>query len=150
MSASKEAGGGRTDGRLPTPPPSAGVRLEVKLLETEHAVPVAASVEGQAPWTVLVLSAEPDLCLYVRECLRDRTDVRVREAATVEAAVRLATDGSSPLLIVDSRERAIIGALPHLSAILIVDDALAVLPTPRVQLLERPFTAESLSAAVRF
>jgi hypothetical protein len=53
------------------------------------------------------------------------------------------------LLIVDARERAILGALPHVRAILIVDDVVGVLPMARVRLLERPFTAERLLAEVR-
>ena len=144
-----EAGSGDADGRPPTPPPSSGVRLEVALLEADQVPLVYQAADDRAPRTVLVVSAEIDLCRYVRECLRERADVRVREASSVEFGVRLGADGSAPLLIVDARERAILGALPHLRAILIVDDVVSVLPTPRVRLLERPFTAERLLVEVR-
>ena len=132
--------------RPTTPPPSAVVRLEVNLLEPDEAPTVPPPDDEHASRTVLVVSAEWDLCRYVRECLRERADVRVQEAASIAVAVKLAADGSAPLLIVDARERAILGALPHLNAIVIVDNVEDVLPTPRVRLLEQPFTAERLLA----
>ena len=134
--------------RPTTPPPSAVVRLEAKLLEVEDSASESAPNDGQSSRTVLVVSAEVDLCRYVRECLRERTDVRVRDAASIDAAVRLAEDGNASLLIVDGAQRAILGALPHSSVILIVDDLGGVLPTTRVRLLERPFTADRLLAEV--
>jgi hypothetical protein len=149
MNTPTDGGDGRLVGRPPTPPPSAVVRLEVALLEPDQAIPASAPADGQASWTVLVVSAEADLCRYVRECLRDRADVRVRDAATIGAGVAVAADGLVSLLIVDARERAILGALPHVRAILIVDDVVGVLPMARVRLLERPFTAERLLAEVR-
>ena len=133
--------------RPTTPPPSAVVRLEAKLLE-EDAAPLSPPNDEHTSRAVLVVSAEADLCRYVRECLHERGDLRVREAASTDAAVRLADEGSAPLLIVDVAARAVLAALPHLSAILIVDNLVGVLPTPRVRLLERPFSAESLLAEV--
>ena len=150
MNPPADGGDGRLVGPPPTPPPSAVVRLEVALLEADAAAPEPVLVpnDGHPPLTVLVVSAEADLCRYVRECLRDRADVRVRDAATIGAAAAVAADGSVSLLIVDARERAILGALPHVRAILIVDDVVDVLPMPRVRFMERPFTAEGLLAEV--
>lgn len=121
-----------------------------QILEAHQAAPIPVTLpnDGRASWTVLVVSAEADLCRYVRECLRDRAEVRVRDAASIDTAVALAEDGPVSLLIVDARERAILGALAHLRAILIVDNVVGAFPMPRVRLLERPFTAEGLLAEV--
>ena len=93
MNSPKEDGAGRVDGRPPTPPPSAGVQLEVAILAADHDAPgpEPAATDERPHRTVLVVAAEPDLHRYIRECLRERTDVLVLEAETVAAAVMLAS-----------------------------------------------------------
>ena len=74
------------------------MRLEVAFLDADQAAPAPAASSGStsaAARTVLVVAAEADLRRYVRECLRERTDLRVLEAATVAAAVALAAQYSA-------------------------------------------------------
>ena len=133
--------------------PSSRVRLEVALLDADQAVPFPAPAPApdEVPClTALVVAAELDVRRYVRECLRERVDVRVVEAATVAAAVALAADAVPDFLVVDEPERAVVRALSSLRAIVIVDDVRhdAFAPGPRLRLLARPFTAEGLTAEV--
>jgi hypothetical protein len=145
----REDGGGRVDGAPSTPPPSAGVRLAVAILDADEAAPEPTTTDGRAQRTVLVVAAEADLRRYVRECLRDRTDVRVLEAATVAAAAAVAAHGSPQLLIVDEPEGEILAVLSRLRAIVIVDDMpRRAPPEARLRLLARPFAAEGLLAEV--
>jgi hypothetical protein len=132
--------------------PSARVRLELAFLDAGGAVPESpppALGERSGP-TLLVVAAEADLRRYVRECLRDRADLRVIDAATVDAAVSLASQLEPALLVVDERARGVLGALPHLDAILLVDEV----PrgesgaAPRVRLLAQPFSADALVSEV--
>ena len=159
MNAPTEDGGGREDGVSPTPPPphspsaSSRVRLEVAFLDADDTAPAPAppaSVDERARLTVLVVAAEADLRRYVRECLRERGDVRVLEAATVDGAVVLAASFSPELLVVDAPERDVVAALSDLRAIVIVDDVPHGAPASgtRLRLLARPFTAEGLIAEV--
>jgi hypothetical protein len=99
---------------------------------------------------VLVVAAEADLRRYVRECLRERSDLRLLEAATVSTAVSLAADCSPDLLVVDEPERDVLVRLPQTRAIVIADDVPRGAPAsePHVRLLARPFTAERLVAEV--
>ena len=133
--------------------PSPRVRLEVAFLDADQAAPAPAApaaLDERTCLTVLVVAAEADFRRYVRECLRERTDMRVLEAATVAAAVTLAGDCSPELLVVDGPERDVVVALSQLRAIVIVDDVPrggAGVET-RLRLLTRPFTAEGLVAAV--
>ena len=77
--------------------PSENVRLEVELLAADQLVPVAAPIPVPVPvpvgrggrQTVIVISTDVDLRRFIRECLRDRTDVRVLDAPTIEAAVAM-------------------------------------------------------------
>jgi hypothetical protein len=156
MNLTREDGGGREDGVLPTrpppPPPSPRVRLEVAFLDADQAAPAPApaALDERTCLTVLVVAAEADLRRYVRECLRDRTDLRVLEAATATAAVTLAASYSPELLVVDEPESDVLVALSHLRAIVIVDDVPRGAPASAtlVRLLARPFTAEGLVAEV--
>ena len=130
------------------------VRLEVAFLDADQPAPAPTpetALDERPCLTVLVVAAEADVRCYVRECLRERPDVRVLEAATVTAAVALAAYHAPELLIVDAPERHVVVALPQLRAIVIVDDV----PRDghdvgtRLRLLARPFTAEGLGAEVR-
>jgi hypothetical protein len=97
-----------------------------------------------------VVAAEADLRRYVRECLRDRVEATVLEAASVPQALTVAAHESLALLVVDIPERDVLVALSHVRAILIVDD----LPRharpfgPRIRFLARPFSADGLVAEV--
>jgi hypothetical protein len=144
-----EDGDGRTDGSPPAPPPSARVRLEVAILDAVQAAPALEPSDERARRTVLVVAAEPDLRRYVRECLRDRADVRVIDAESIGAGLVLAAHDTPHLLVVDESEREILTAMPEILAILIVDDATNITaPEARLRLLGRPFRAEGLLAEV--
>jgi hypothetical protein len=125
------------------------VRLEVAFLDADQASASPApspAADDRACLTVLVVAAEVDLRRYVRECLRERTDLRLVEAATVSAAIALATGCSPDLLIVDDPERHVLSPLSQLRAIVIVDDVPRGPPAlgTHVRFLVRPFTAERL------
>jgi hypothetical protein len=131
--------------------PSPRVRLEVAFLDADQAAPAPApAADERACLTVLVVAAEVDLRRYVRECLRERSDLRLLEAATVSTAVSLAADCSPDLLVVDEPEREVLTTLSRLRAIVIVDDVPRGEPAlgTHVRLLTRPFTAERLVAEV--
>jgi DNA-binding NarL/FixJ family response regulator len=133
--------------------PSPRVRLEVAFLDADQAAPAPAqssSADEGACLTVLVVAAEADLRRYVRECLRERPDLRLLEAATVTQAVALAADCAPDVLIVDGPERDVLATLSQLRAIIIVDDVPRDAPAlqTHVRLLPRPFTAEQLVAGV--
>ena len=133
--------------------PSPRVRLEVAFLDADQAAPAPAqssSADERACLTVLVVAAEPDLRRYVRECLRERTDLRVIEAASVAAALAVAARHRPELLVVDEPERAVLAAGSPFRAILLVDDVPhgASSADTRLRLLARPFTAEELVAEV--
>ncbi len=146
----------REDGGSPPPPPSpsARVRLVVAVLDdADRRAPAPATPadgDERACLTVLVVAAEADFRRYVRECLRERPDLRLLEAATVAAAVSLADHYSPVLLVVDEPERDIEGPLSLLSTIVIVDDVPPGAPAPgtRRRLLARPFSAEGLMAEI--
>lgn len=148
-------GGGRADGAAPTPVPhpSPRVRLEATLLDVGWAAStpgLSAVPDGLPGVTVLVVAAEADLRRYVRECLRERADLRVVDAATVGAAIALAAPFGPELLVVDEADRAVLGALSSHRAVLLVDEV------PRgafgagrhVRLLACPFSAEALLSAL--
>jgi len=127
--------------------------LEVAFLDADQAVPAptpSSVADERSCLTVLVVAAEADVRCYVRECLRERTDIRVVEAATVTTAVTLAADYSLDLLVVDAPERDVLATLSRLRAIVIVDEVPRGAPTlgTYVRLLARPFTAERLVAEV--
>ena len=127
--------------------------MEVAFLDADQAVPAPTPspvADERACLTVLVVAAEADVRCYVRECLRERTDLRVVEAATVTTAVTLAADYSLDLLVVDAPERDVFARLSRLRAIVIVDEVPRGAPTlgTYVRLLARPFTAERLVAEV--
>jgi len=133
--------------------PSSRVQLEVEFLDADQRAPapvMPAALDEVVRMTALVVAAEADLRRYVRECLRDRVDLRLLEAATVIAAIALAAHYSLAFLVVDERESDILTALPHLCAIVIVDEAAHGAPASgaRRRLLARPFTAEELLAEV--
>ena len=133
--------------------PSPRVRLEVALLDADRTAPAPAAPavhDERSRLTVLIVAAEPDLRPYVRECLRERSDLRVLESPTTGAAVMLAADCAPDLLIVDESERAVLAQLASCRAILIVDDVPrdAAAPGARVRHLARPFTAEGLMQEV--
>ena len=127
--------------------------MEVAFLDADQAVPAptpSSVADERACLTVLVVAAEADVRCYVRECLRERTDIRVVEAATVTTAVTLAADYSPDILVVDAPERDVLATLSRLRAIVIVDEVPRGAPTlgTYVRLLARPFTAERLVAEV--
>jgi len=134
--------------------PSPRVRLEVAFLDADQAAPAPAqssSADEGACLTVLVVAAEADLRRYVRECLRERPDLRLLEAARVTQAVALAADCAPDVLIVDGPERDVLATLSQLRAIIIVDDVPRDAPALQTHvrlLLPRPFTAEQLVAGV--
>ena len=133
--------------------PSPRVRLEVAFLDADQAAPSPApsfAADDGACLTVVVVAAEADLRRYVRECLRERTDLRLLEAATVTMAVTLAGAHSPDLLVVDEPERDVLATLSRLRAIVIVDEVPRGAPAlgAHVRLLARPFTAERLVAEV--
>src|SRR5512133_3009002 len=128
------------------------VRLEVEFLDAEQAVPAPLAPDARGDErvlrAVLVVAGEADFRGYVRECLRERTDLRVLEAATVGAAVELAAQHPPALLIVDEPESSVVAALSQIRAIVIVDDIPRGELTRGPRLLARPFTAEGLLAEV--
>jgi hypothetical protein len=132
---------------------SSRVRLEVAFLDADEggSAPLTPAALDERAWRiVLVVAAEADVRRYVGECLRERTDLRLVEAATVAAAVALAASYSPALLVVDEPERDVVAALTQLRAIVIVDDVPRGGPASgeRVRLLARPFTADGLLAEV--
>ena len=153
MSSPKEGERGREDGRSPTRSPSSRVRLEVEFLDADFAAaapaPLAA-MDERMHRTVLVVAAEADFRGYVRECLRERRDLRVLEAATVASAIGVAAKYSPKFLVVDEPQSDVVATLTNISAIVIVDDAPRDVPASgvRVRLLGRPFTADGLLAEV--
>ena len=149
-----ENGGSRQDKDASTPAPSSRVRLEVAVLDDDQS-PVSSTAAHRAHGeatrlTVLVVAGEADFRRYVRECLEDRLDLRLIDAATSVAAVALAAHDSPDLLIVDEPERDVIATLSQIRAIVVVDD----LPTGaarwsgRVRLLSRPLSADLVVAEV--
>jgi hypothetical protein len=153
MRKSSEEGGG--DDVPPTRPLSSSPRVlaEVAFLDADRAATApapAAALDEHMRLTVLVVAAEADFRRYVRECLRERTDLRLLEAATVAAAMALAGYYSPELLVVDEPQRDVLVPLSQLRAIMIVDDAPREAPASgtQVRLLARPFTAERLMAEV--
>lgn len=156
MESRTEDGVRRTDIVPPTPPPSAGVRLEVAILDADREVDrhtsgaeLEASDERDSRRAVLVVAAELDLRRYVRECLRGYAEVLVLEADSVIAAIIVAERESPALLVVDERAGGIIGALPWLPAILLADEEpRATMPNARLRFVARPFSAERLLAEV--
>jgi hypothetical protein len=154
MNVSNDGITGSEDGATSNARPSARVRLEVAFLDADADAPAPGpSTHDERPClTVLVVAAEADVRRYVRECLRERADVRVIEAGTAAAAVALAESYPPDLVIVDGLPSAVLSA-PHAAsrAIVIVDDLPSDTSTPaaNVRLLTRPFTAEGLLAEVR-
>ena len=133
---------------------SSRVQLEVAFLDAHRSAPALTDLgtrDEQTCQLVLVVAAESDFRHYVRECLRERTDYRLIEAATVATAVALAANFSLGFLIVDEPERYVVTALSRLRAIVIVDDVprAAPLSGARVRLIARPFTADGLGAEIR-
>lgn len=127
------------------------VRLEVALLAAQTAPVPDAPPDGGARQrlTVLAVAAEADLRRYVRECLRERADLRVVEAASVSAAIALADAVALDLLVVDEPERDAADALARLPAIVIVDDLPRGSRVSEARCwLPRPFTAEMLMTEV--
>jgi hypothetical protein len=123
--------------------------LELAFLDADEVVSAPAPVtsdDGHQSLTVLVVAAEADLRRYVRECLRERPDVRVVEAATIAMAVDRAAADSLHLLIVDEPESGVLALLSELRAIVLVDDVPHGAPAPAAgrRLLSRPFSAERL------
>lgn len=155
MSSSKDDGvRSKQNASAPAPPPSVSsrVRLEVDILDADGAAaaqPLLAADE-RARRSVLVVAGEVDVRQYVRECLREQTDLRVIEAATVSSAVALAAEDPPDLIVAAEQEREVTRILSRIRGIVIVDDAPAggTALGARVRLLARPFTAEGLVAEV--
>ena len=133
------------------PSPSARVRLEVELLASDQPAPLPAPAVGdERPWdTVLVVAGDADVMRYVRECLRDRADLRVLEAAAIVVAKRLAALQPPDLLIVDAPEAGVLDTITDVRAVLIADEfPLTAMPGARIATLARPFSAQELQALV--
>ena len=127
--------------------------MEVALLDADREAPTPvppAALDERTRLTVLVVAAEAALRRYVRECLRERTDLRLLEAASVTAAIQLAAYDPPDLVVVDQPEREVLVTLAERSAIVIVDDVPhdAAGAGTRVRLLARPFSGERLIAEV--
>ena len=154
MNTPREQDGESGDTVQPSSPPapSAGVRLEVAILSEQPAPAPAPSPPINVPvgLTVVVVAAEADVRQYVRECLRDRVDVKILEAASVTEGLTVAAHEPVALLVVDAPERDVLGGLSHIRAIVIVDE----LPRgarplgKRIRFLARPFSADGLVAEV--
>jgi hypothetical protein len=126
------------------------VRLEVELLASDQPAPLPGPTLGddQARHTVLVVAADADVRRYVRECLRDRADLCVLEAAATEIATRLAALQPPKLLIVDAPDAGP-RQVADVRAVLIADDVpVEAVPNARVTALARPFGARDLQAIV--
>ena len=96
---------------------------------------------------MLVVAADADVRRYVRECLRDRADLRVLEAATIGMATRLAALQAPTLLIVNAPDAGVLDTLVDARAILIADDVpREAMPHTRVTMLAWPFGARDLQA----
>src|SRR5262245_14047966 len=109
----------------PSPSSSAKVQLEVDVLAADLAAEQSKTQLQDASThalRVLVVASQPDVRAYISECLRSRTNLLVLEAASVQAAIALAQQ-QPRLLIVDESEIEVIGRLPQIATILIVDDA---------------------------
>ena len=78
--------------------------------------------------------------------MRERDDLRLLEAVSVPDAVGVAEASSPDLLIVDDSVSDVRLALPHLRALVLVDDVPhgASASGPRVRFLARPFSADEL------
>jgi DNA-binding response OmpR family regulator len=109
-----------------------------------------AERETEVRATVLIVSSEPDFRRYVRECLRERTDVRVLDASSARDGVALAASSAPDLLVADAPEEDVTSLLSAIRAIVVVDE----LPRPphdddvRLRWLSRPFSAQELLAEV--
>lgn len=136
--------------------------MEVAFLDAHEAAtaPNHSVLDAGGFLAVLVVAAEADFRRYVRECLRERPELRLVQAGSVTAAVALAAHHQPALLIVDEPERDIVALLFPLRAIVIVDDATPCVTVDdrtaeiaraeqRVRLVARPFTAEALMREVR-
>ena len=98
---------------------------------------------------MLVVAADADVRRYVRECLRDRADLRVLEAATIGMATRLAALQAPTLLIVDAPDAGVLDTLVEVRAILVADDVpREAMPHTRVTMLAQPFGARDLQALI--
>ncbi len=144
-------GDGGDDGvsREPAPSLSPRVRLEAALLDAHRTTPATAPDE-RACLIVLVVAGEADLRRYVRECLRDRPDLCLIEAATMTAAVALAARHQPACLVIDGPERDVLAALASHRAVLLVDDLPRDPPAlaTHLRLLARPFSASELVAEI--
>ena len=133
------------------PSPSERVRLEVELLASDRPAELTAPVAGDESQrhTVLLVAEDADVRRYVRECLRDRADLRVLEASAVAIAEQLATVHRPRLLIVDGRDAAVLRTIEDVHAVLIADDVRPdASPSGRVVILVRPFAGRDLEALV--
>lgn len=137
------------DDRAPTP--SARVRLEVDLLASDQPAPLPSHALGDhhQRHTVLVVAGDADVRRYVRECLRDRVNLRVPEAATISMATRLAALHPPTLLIVDAPDAIVLDSLAEVRAVLIGDELpRETMPNVPVTVLARPFGARDLQVLV--
>ncbi|MES2525034.1 MAG: hypothetical protein V4617_20215 [Gemmatimonadota bacterium] len=125
---------------------SARMRLELAFLDEGAPAPASPARDERNGPTLLVVAAEADLRRYVRECLHERLDLQVCDAATIDAAVALAAHREPALLIVDEPERGATAMLPEVHAIVLVDELPRGIAdaNSRVRLLARPFSADTL------
>jgi hypothetical protein len=135
-------------GRAPSP--SARVRLEVDLLASEQPAALGDTVGGdeRQRLVVLVVAGDADVRRYVRECLRDRSDLRVLEAAAPGPAAQIAAAHHPQLLIVDARDSALLGQIGDVRAVVIADELPLESMPATVAVLVRPFGGRDLQAVV--
>jgi hypothetical protein len=85
----------------------------------------------------------------VRECLRDRDDLRVIEATSIAMATQGAVLQRPDLLIVDAPDAGALVGLIDVRAVVMADDlAQATAPNALLTTLARPFSGQDLQALV--
>ncbi len=127
------------------------MRLEVDLLASDQPAPLPSHALGDhdQQHTVLVIAGDADVGRYLRECLRDRANLCVLEAATTSMATGLAALHPPKLLIVDAPDASVLDSLTEVRAVLIGDELTReTMPNVPVTVLARPFGARDLHVLV--
>lgn len=127
--------------------PSPRVRLEVELLTSRFASAPAADVhlaDERERRSVLIMTRDPDLRRYLRECLAGEGGLHLLEADSAIAALDVARAHALHLLILDADHQAIAPRLPEVPAIVVAE---VVLPEPAG---DAPFVAARVTLAPPF
>jgi hypothetical protein len=150
----------RENGAPDTVGPSDRLQLEVLLvtearrLEDTEDTAAPPPTRGTETCTVLSVVAEVDLRYYIRDCLRDRADLRVVETLHVQQGLDALAREGIDLLIADRSALAggVVGGCADLPVpILLVGDGppVAGVGARRVEILALPFNARRLHDAVQ-